>query len=795
MENITNEHSTQRDSLNQNQQIQRLIFRILPYWPLIVLAILLGFFGAFFYLRYTAKIYAIKARLIVNDDSQQKSANLIDIVQLDTRNLSTETEKEMEIMRSRNLLAQLAIKLQMNVQYELKGYIISGQSFKNVPFKLELEQPDSISSFYSGKVEIVNDKIKFNNALYPCDTFIQSDFGNIKWHINPKKSGKTKNDEWFVKIQPIATTVDQIQNSLTIDPISKQSSILAITYYDAIPTRGINILTNLLSLYGTTTIDYKSRISENTLNFLDERLKLVSGELSGIEKNLQNFKTSNDIVDLSAQGNGILNQLQETDTKVSELEVRSDVLNNIKEYVVRRNNTNNQIPATLGISDPVVNDLLNQLYQAEFELQKTKQTSGYKNPKIEVLQETIDKLKPSILTSINNLKAGIQANLRQLQSDNNKLTGVLNKMPAKERQLLDISRQQGIKNGIYTYLLQKKEESAITAAGIVANYRIIDKPETGGLVKPKRQIIYSAGILLGIITAIVFIYIKEFSSTSLKFRSQIESRTKVPILAEITFQPNKLGSSIVVEEGKRTRVAEEFRELRTNLNYITFDSKENSKVILVTSSIPNEGKSFVAINTSISLCLTDKKVVLLEFDLRKPKISKELGIERTPGLSTYLIGNAKMDEIIKPHSQISNFSVIPSGPIPPNPSELISSPKLNELFVYLKQHFDYIIVDSPPVSAVTDAKILANIADASLYIVRQNYTHSSFLELINELRQKKILPNVNIVFNGIKVKAIPGYRYGQASYGYGYGYNSDYGYGMEEAEKKNIFKQIFKRKK
>ena len=510
---------------------------------------------------------------------------------------------------------------------------------------------------------------------------------------------------------------------------------------------------------------------------------------------MQNFKTNNDIIDLSDQGKVVLDQLSQTDTKISELEVQMDVLNKIKDYVTRRNNSNSQIPASLGITDPVITDLLNQLYSAEFELQKIQQTSGSKNPKIGVLQQTIDKLKPSILASINNLKAGIEVSVKSLQSDNDKLNGVLNKMPVKERQLLDISRQQDIKNGIYTFLLQKKEEAAITAAGIVANYRVINRPETAGLLKPKPEQVYGISLAIALVVCFIFVYIKEFSSTILKFRSQIESRTKVPILAEIAYERNKADLPIIVHKGKRSLVAEEFRELRTNLNYITFAKKEDSKVILITSSVPNEGKSFIAINTSVSLCLNGHKVVLLEFDLRKPKVSTELGIKRDPGLSTYLINEATEKEIVQKHPEISNFSVISSGPIPPNPSELISSPRLIQLFDYLKQNFDYIIIDSPPVGSVTDAKILAKVADATLYIIRQNYTHSSILDLINNVLQKNILPNMNIIFNGIKQKKVPGYKYG-AGYNYGYGYG--YGLGYYDEDKSSSIgswlKKLFNRK-
>ena len=778
----------EENSLEQNRHLQKLLFRILPYWPFVLFLFLLGILASKIYLLYTTKIYAVKSRIIVNDDSQQKSANLIDIVQLDTRNLSSETEKEMEILQSRNLLSDLAKKLQLNIHYGSKGYIKSGEVYKNLPFTLEIKYPDSLEKPFSGNVEIVNHQIKFNDIIYPSDTFVPSNYGEIKWHIN-SENVKNKSENWYISVQTLYNTVSELQNSLNIEPISKQSSILDITYKDPLPERGLDILVNLLSLYNSSSVEYKSRISENTLKFLNERLDIVSGELNGIEKKLQNYKTSNDIVDLSAQGSVILDQLKETDTKISALDVEIDVLNKIKEYVEKRNNTNDPVPASLGTSDPVLNDLLSQLYKTEFELQKAKESSGAKNPNISILEQTIDKLKPSILTSISNLKTGISVSREQLQSNNAKLNDALNKMPVKERQLLDINREQSIKNGIYTFLLQKKEEAAISAAAIVSNFRILDKPEEAGLVKPQSARIYGLFIIGALFLVFIFIYLKEFASTKLKFRSEIENGTSVPILAEIAYQPNKTDYPIVVEEGKRSLIAEEFRELRTNLNYITFDTQQRGKVILITSSVPNEGKSFVAINTSISLSLTKSKVVLLEFDLRKPKISKELGIVKSAGLSTYLIGKVSAEEIVYPHPTIAYFSIIPSGPIPPNPSELIGSKRLDELFNFLKLNYDYIFIDSPPVGSVTDAKILAKVADATLYIVRQNFTHSSFLELINNLQQKQILPNLNIVFNGIKIKKIPGYSYGQGyGNGYKYGYGYGYGYTENEEQKKHWWK-------
>ncbi|MCW3093156.1 MAG: hypothetical protein JWP81_4225 [Ferruginibacter sp.] len=789
------EFNNLEESLDESQRIQRLLFRVLPFWPLAVLAFGLGILSGYIYLRYQVSLYLVEAKLVVNDDSQQKSANLQEIIKLDTRNLSTEAEREMEILRSRDLLGKLASNLQLNVQYSQKGYLKSGQHFNDTPFKLVLENPDSIKSNIFGEVEIIRDFVRFKGVSYPIDSLVGSKFGRIRWHINRGYKPLSENAKWYITILPISKSVDIIQKSLTIKPISKQSSILELSYEESLPDRGVTILNNLINLYGTSTVDYKSRISANTLRFLDERLNLVSEELNGVEKNLQSFKTTQGIVDLGAEGKLYLDQLKDADTKIGELDVKLEVIKQIEQYVTSRINSNNPVPATLGIDDPVLIALLNQLYQSEFELEKTKQISGSKNPQIEVYEEAISKLKPSIIASINNLKMSMLAGRHRLISDNDRVVSTLGRIPQKEKLLLDISRQQSIKNAIYTFLLQKREESAIAAAAILPNYRLIEKPESSGLISPIPTKIYGNAILVALILAAIYIYLREFANSRLLFRAQLETGLpEVPIIGELIFQPTKTDSPIVVGEGNRSLVAEQFRELRTNLSYVNANVTDKCKIILVTSSIPGEGKSFVAINTAISLTLTGAKLVLLEFDLRKPKISKPLGISRDPGLSNYLINMATETDIIKPHATIANFSIIPSGPIPPNPAELIAGQRLLDLFQYLKLHFDYILIDSPPIAAVTDAKILAGIAHSTMYIIRHNYTHRSFLKLIKDNHQRKTLPNINLVFNGIITKKILGYGYGKG-YGYGgYSYGAGYGYSENESKDK-WWQRLFKRAK
>jgi capsular exopolysaccharide synthesis family protein len=647
---------------------------------------------------------------------------------------------------------------------------------------------------------VLKNSISYNDIVYPVDTFVSSRIGRLRWHINENYEAGTDKEDWFVTILPLSTSVRQLKGALTLVPISKQSSILDVTYIDAFPERGTMILNNLFRIYGNSSVDYKSRIYGNTQAFLDGRLALISQELTGVERQLQAYKASEHIIDLSQEGNFYLSRIKDADTKVGEIGVQIDVLNEIEKYVTKRNNAVNPVPASLGITDPMLMELLNQLYQAEFELEKIKKVSGNKNPQLPVIEENINKLKPSILASINNLKLSLEASRTQIQNESRDITASINKIPEKERALLDISRQQGIKNAIYTFLLQKKEESAIAAASIVANYRVIERPEVGGLVSPNRQNYYAICISIALLLVVIYIYLKEFANSKLLFRSQIESRLPIPIIGEVIYKKNTTGTPIMVGDGKRTLIAEQFRELRTNLNYVTATTSNPCKVILITSSIPSEGKSFVAINTSVSLCLTGARVVLLEFDLRKPKISKSLGIKREPGITNYLISNIKVEDIIQPHPSIPNFNVIASGPVPPNPAELIVTPKLEELIAYLKQNFDYILIDSPPVASVTDAKLLAKFADMTLYIIRHNFTNSVFLKLINDTYQKKTMPNMNIVFNGIVDKKVLGYGYGKGygyGYGYAYGYGYGYGYTVDDDAKPSLWsriKKLFKRK-
>jgi capsular exopolysaccharide synthesis family protein len=356
---------------------------------------------------------------------------------------------------------------------------------------------------------------------------------------------------------------------------------------------------------------------------------------------------------------------------------------------------------------------------------------------------------------------------------------MLQTIPEKEKELLEISRQQGIKNGIYTFLLQKREETALAYASEVADSRLVDAAESYGPVSPKKPLTYLISLVAALALGVLFISLKEVVNRNILFSTEIEKFTTAPILGEIAFEPSK--KQLVIGDGKRTFVAEQLRQLRTSLGYLGINSRK--KKILVTSTISGEGKSFISANLGVSLALMGKKVVLVELDLRKPKLSRMFEVDHSSGLTNYFIGDKEPEQIIRQTAYNENLFVIPSGPVPPNPSELILNGRLQELFAYLEDHFDYVIADTSPISPVTDAYIISPMCDATLYIVRHGVTPRSYIKRLDEHLRTKPLNNMAIVFNGVKGR-------GFGKYGYGYGYGNGYGYGyLEDGKKKRRGKQ------
>lgn len=761
--------------------IRKILFRYLPYWPLFAGLLVLSVICAVIYLRYAVPVYEATATILIKDE--KKGMDNSQLLQgLDMLGTSKIVENETEVISSRSLLREVVKKLHLYAPITQEGRIVSKSAYVFSPISIEVREPDLIrdpvgdvdpTTFtYDDKKKTVNIDAK----SYPLDKWVITPVGEVKFlaNINYKKSDN--DDPFSFRLKSVKKVVMSIASRLVVEPASKTGTVITLRLQDEVPKRGEDVLNELISQYNTAAINDKNALAKNTLQFVSDRLRFVVNELDSVESRLQQFKTQKGIVDISEQGKQFLATVGTNDQRISELNVKLAVLDQVQSYVNGRGAKDGIVPSTLGVDDPLLTQLLDRLYTAETEYERLRKTTAENNPILTNIADQIARLKPTILENLAAQRRNLDASKRNIASTTSQYSSMLRNIPTNERELLEISRQQSIKNNIYTFLLQKREETALSYASTVADSRLIDNAESSITpVSPKPVLVMLVSVILGLFIAIAVIVIKEVLNRNVLFRSEIEELTNTPIIAEISQDSTK--DPIVIGEGKRNHIAEEFRQLRTSLGYMGINNRK--KKILLTSTISGEGKSFICANLGVSLALTGKKVVIIELDLRKPALSNIVNVSREVGITNYFIGDKEADEIIKRTPVNDNLFVIPSGPIPPNPSELILSGRLTELLTYLEGIFDYIIIDTAPVSPVTDAYILSPMCDATLYVIRHGYTPKASVEMIDRNNKVRSLKNLAIIFNGVKARGIGNY-----GFGYGYGYGNGYGYAEEEGKKR-----------
>lgn len=799
---ITSQEFEETDEVS----IGDLLYKFLPYWPIFILLLIITLTGAWIYLRYTRPVYQTTAALLIKDD-KNAPANANDLMEaFDMFGSKKNVENEVEVLQSKTLMQQVVKNLHLYAPIFTQGRVLNQSAYIFSPIVIEARDPDSIELVRKVPFKFNKRKgtVSIGQTDYPLNQWLNTPYGILKFLPNSYyqssiDSKKEDANDFYFSLNTVKTAANNVLNEVTISPSSKQSTVIDLSIKGQVPKRGEDILNDLLRVYTQAAIMDKNVLAANTLKFVNERLKYVEADLDSVEGSLQYFKAKNKITDISAQGQIYLQTVATNDQKISDINVQLAMLDQVENYVKSKGDiggivptsietnkvsvSGTLVPSTAGLADPVLGDLLQKLSDLQLQYTQTKKIVPENNPAVVALVDGINKIRPQILENINSQRKNLVAGRNDIIGTNNQYNAMLKTVPEKERELLGISRQQAIKNNIYTFLLQKREETALSFASAVADSRIIDPAQSIDTpVSPKRKLIYLGAILVALGLGAASIYTKDIFTRSVQDKEDIEKYTNIPILGEVVYDHTK--TSIVIAEGKRSLIAEQFRQLRTSLSYMGIDDVH--KKILITSSISGEGKSFIAINLGMSLSLIDKRVVLIELDLRKPKLSEQFDISRHVGLSTYLIGKTHIEEIIKLTST-KNLSLIPSGPIPPNPSELISNGRLGKLLEYLNTHFDYILIDTAPINPVTDAFILSPMCDVSLYVVRDSYTPKLFLKKLAEKLQNKSLKNPAIVFNGIKGK-------GFSRYGYGYEYGYGYGYGYTEDTKKGSWwKRIFRK--
>ena len=753
-----------------------LVSRYIIYWPLLLILISLGVAGAWTYIRYSPRIFGANALLsIKREDALGNNSTSININFGANQNT---LDKELRLISSYQVFHQVVKKLHLYQDLIHKGSVISQFLYgQTAPFKLYLDQPDSLQNpgVFPVEVDWKSNTLVIGDKSYPFNTPVKTPFGMGTFIRNETQVGETY-ENLLLAIQPVGKKAIQYMRSFQATSKPKNPDLIDMVFYDPVQQRAVEILDTLVPIYDELTVKEKRKSLLNSSNFITDRLAVVQNELNGVEQSISNFKASNNIAgEISEQGSTYLMSVEETDKMIADVDLKLELLNKAQSYLNDRNAKSETLPALIDLGNSSVSAQMSQLIAAEEELTRLKQVSGPENPKVIALEQQVSRLRPAITEGVSNYRNSLLSTRNMYSQQQSNYTGMLKSVPEKERALIDITRQQSIKNEIFSFLLQKREENVIAMAALVGSSQFIVSPTSMGLISPKPLNLYTTFLLGSIVIFALFILIRERINNNYQSRSEVEKAIKAPILGEVfenTFKKgDSEGTGVVVNPLKTNIVGEQFREIRTNLMYLGIGG--DNKVLLVTSSIPGEGKTFVAINIAASLASTGKKVALLGFDLRKGKLGERCGVPVNPGICNYLVGQANLAKICQKMEDFNTLDVLPEGLRPPNPAELMLNERMEKLMQELKFHYDYVVIDSPPIGSVTDARILAKHAFATLYVMRHQYTPRSYFQMIREAYNRKRLPNLAIVLNGIKKHSFMGYSHGNghaSGYGYGYGY-------------------------
>lgn len=579
-------------------------------------------------------------------------------------------------------------------------------------------------------------------------------------------------------------------NSLSIAPTSKTTSVAVISLKNSSLQRGQDFINQLLEMYNRNTNNDKNEIAQKTAEFIDERIGIISKELGSTEANLETFKRDAGITDLTSEAQIALAGNAEYEKKSVENRTQISLVNDLRKYL--RGNEYEVLPSNVGLQDAALIGAIERYNEMLMERKRLLRTSTENNPTIVNLDTSIRAMKANVQATLEGTLQGLMITKESLDREASRYSRRISNAPGQERAYVSIARQQEIKAGLYLMLLQKREENAIALAATANNAKIIDEAIADDIpVSPKRSMIYLIALVLGVGIPVGIIYLVELTKFKIEGRADVEKLTSVPVVGDIplTDEKNDKNGSIAVFENKNNLMSETFRNIRTNLQFML---DNDQKVILVTSTISGEGKSFVSSNLAISLSLLGKKVVIVGLDIRKPGLNKVFQLSNKERGITQYLSNPETDlmELVQPSDVNKNLFILPGGTVPPNPTELLARNGLDRAIETLKKNFDYVILDTAPIGMVTDTLLIGRVADLSVYVCRADYTHKAEYTLINELSFEKKLPNLCTVINGVDLKKRKyGYYYGYGKYGkhYGYGkrYGYGYGYGQTKSERKD----------
>ncbi len=762
----------------------KVIWRIISrnwYIPLLIVPIF--YFIGYFHAYKLENIYQASVELLKSNDTYHKESIITENEGFYNAGGSyIDNSNEIRIITSYDLMKETIEKLkkQLQVSYFLVGRVRTTEQFSGTPYSITvkninqnlIENPIHFKILNFNEFEL---KYEINGIETKKIGKFNEDFIDLNFSILVSKGSgfdqSTVNQlsklDYQIIIHDIDNLVYQYKNALNVvNP--DYTNVLVLTLDDILPERAILILDTLSKLYIKKSLNSRFEINERTISFIDKQLDDVSLSLKEIEDTMQHYKKQKHILDLDWESQDYFKKLSDFDSRKSQLKLKIDAINDLEKYIIEDKDPQFLPPNVYLVDDDeFLKSSVAELYNTQIELNILLSHSKEINPNIIAIRQKLKGLKQNMLVYLNNSRNASYKITENVNSEIGNYVSEIKEIPKKQRDVLNISRKVAVNEELYNFLLQKRANTKIARASIVPNIKVIDSPRNQGVISPNKNKIISLYLTIGLAISLIITIIKIIFFSTIQSIEELKEITELPIIGDLPFQRNISSTGFFVNENPSSPISEAFRTLRTNLQYAILNS--NKRTILLTSHGPGEGKTFTTINIGTVLAKGGKRVVMLELDLHKPRIQKALEMNADIGISTFMEGQNTLDEIVKP-TIIKNLYTVLSGPIPPNPSELVLSEKLKEIIDYAKNNFDFVLIDTPPAGLLSDATYLMQFADLNLIILNTKFVNKSIVKFFEKTIKNNSIKDVYFVLNGVKHKRSKYYYYARYGYGYGYGY-------------------------
>ncbi|EKB47392.1 GumC family protein [Cecembia lonarensis] len=766
--------------------IKYYLIKYARYWPLYLTCIFIALVGVFLFHRYSVEEYEVRGSILI------KQKNTPEVRILDRSNIFSggqNLENDILLLTSKNLAEEAISKLHLDVSYFAYTTIKEVELYDKSPIRVEVVRDGP--QFETGAIFLT--KVSDNEFVLSREEKGFFDFLNVKAdgpvddeilnktfrfgelisssrssfsveEIKPMRVG----DKLYFIIHSPSNIIDRYARSIAVRPINSYGTVLQVSMVTKVVEKGRDYVNALMESYIDYDLKEKNRISENTLKFIDDQMRILEDSLKMVERVMLNFKVENKLLDVNSEFGGVLSNMQRLEEMIQNIEFELSYYKSLQQYLMTKGNDYTDIvaPSVVGVNDAFLNGLIRTLVEASLERRKLLVLVNENHPKVKEVDEEISKLRENVFENINNLVANTENRRDEARKKLDKSDAEFSRLPQTESDYTNIFRQYRLRENLYNYLLEKRAEAGIAKASNISDNSVLDYARMGNLIFPQKPKNYGMAIGLGFFIPLLFLLGYHYFNNKIMDQIQLKNAIRIPLLGTIGLSNKE--TNMLVAEHPKSMVAESFRSLRSALFYIASDKK--CKKILITSSVSGEGKTFVSLNLAAAMALSGKKTCILGLDLRKPKIADYVGLDSKTGLSNYLVNKAEKEDVIL-ETKYENLFMVPSGPIPPNPAELLLKDKMVELLEHLESEFEIVIMDTPPIGLVSETMDLLRFSDVNLYIVRQNYTHKKYLLMINDLYANDQIGNIYAVFNGLKAG---GDIYDFGGYNYGYGYNYSY---------------------